>query len=192
MDVHRRLRHLRDWYCAFACELQRDVGRERAVLALHSNSAAAEAGSGHSRDLSSSSRRISPTVDTDTRRADTVTRTPRAELLEKQIQALRLVRAGNSYDAVAKALGYANRGSAWRLVQNALQSKVDVAVEDHRALELARLDALQFAHWHQACNGDAGSAHIVLRVIEQRSRLLGLDSKKSLTHLGPVSILRPS
>lgn len=47
-----------------------------------------------------------------------VTRTPRAELLEKQVRAVGLVRAGKSYDEVAQALGYANPGSVWRLVQS--------------------------------------------------------------------------
>jgi hypothetical protein len=101
-----------------------------------------------------------------------------------------MVRAGKSYDEIARALGYANRGSAWRLVQNALQSAVTASIEEHRAIELERLDAFQHAHWEQACTGDSRSAQIVLKVIEQRIRLLGLtDAAKSES--GPISIYQP-
>ena len=46
-----------------------------------------------------------------------------------------------------------------------------------RALEVARLDALMAAHWPAATRGlnDKSSA-VVLRCINQRARLLGLDA----------------
>ena len=42
-------------------------------------------------------------------------------------------------------------------------------------MEMARLDALQLALWDDAMAGDVKAAGMVLRIIEQRSRLLGLD-----------------
>jgi len=44
-------------------------------------------------------------------------RTARAVVSEKQARALTLVRAGHSYDEIAADLGYAYRGSAYRLPQ---------------------------------------------------------------------------
>ncbi|MGH3262871.1 MAG: hypothetical protein ACRDNS_12820, partial [Trebonia sp.] len=70
-------------------------------------------------------------------------RTARAVVLEKQAAALSLVRAGRSYDQIAEDLGYANRGSAWRLVQNGLKTTVDRLAQGHLEMELERLDALQ-------------------------------------------------
>ena len=118
-------------------------------------------------------------------------RTPRAEVLTKQNHAIELVRAGKSYDEIAQTLGYANRGSAWRLVQSALQGSVTGGVEEHRAIEMARLDALQHAHWERACAGDVRSAQVVLKVIEQRIRLLGLADDSSVRASGPNSIYQP-
>jgi hypothetical protein len=43
----------------------------------------------------------------------------------------------------------------------------------HR-LEIARLDALQAAVWDNALAGDTAAVTGVLRIIEQRSKLLGL------------------
>lgn len=108
-------------------------------------------------------------------------RTARAVVLEKQARALELVRDGCSYDEIAADLGYANRGSAWRLVQNGLRSTVDRLAEDHLGLELARLDELQAANWKAALAGDLPTARLVLSVIQARCRLLGLDAPKAIT-----------
>ena len=50
--------------------------------------------------------------------------------------------------------------------------------EEYRELELARLDALQAAHWPQAVAGSVRSADLVLRVIDRRIKLLGLDQPR--------------
>src|SRR5664279_1242242 len=98
--------------------------------------------------------------------------------MEKQARALTLVRAGCSYDEIAADLGYANRGSAYRLTQNALKPTVDRIAEDHLGYELARLDALQVPHWDAATSGlDVKAAHLVLKIIAARVRLLGLDKR---------------
>ena len=47
-------------------------------------------------------------------------------------------------------VGYQNRGTAWRAVHDSLNSRIAEAVTEYRELELARLDALQAAHWPQA------------------------------------------
>jgi hypothetical protein len=47
-------------------------------------------------------------------------------------------------------------------------------VDELRRLEIDRLDVLQAALWPQAMAGDTAAACVVLRIIEQRTRLLGL------------------
>lgn len=49
---------------------------------------------------------------------------------------------GMPHDDIAAEFGYANRGTAWRVVNKALTERVDGAVEEYRQMELARLDAL--------------------------------------------------
>src|SRR5664279_5344828 len=105
-------------------------------------------------------------------------RTARAVVVEKQARAITLVRAGHSYDEIAADLGYANRECAYRLTQNALRATVDRIAEDHLGHELARLDALQVPHGDAATSGhNVKAAHLVLKIIAARMRLLGLDKR---------------
>lgn len=111
----------------------------------------------------------------------------------KRARAVELVAAGKSYDEVAEAVGYSHRGSAHRAVFKALSEREVAGVEELRAVEVARLDALQEALWDQAMAGDASAASAILRVIEQRSRLLGLVSRNhpSGDVRGPQFLVRP-
>lgn len=52
------------------------------------------------------------------------------------------------------------------------------AVDRYRALELERLDALQVALWGKAMAGDVKAALGVVRIIGQRCRLLGFDTRQ--------------
>jgi hypothetical protein len=82
---------------------------------------------------------------------------------------------GCSYGEIAAQVGYANRGSAWKVVNAALRSASAGMATEYRDLELARLDAIQAAHWPEAISGSVKAADLVLRVIDRRIRLLGLD-----------------
>jgi len=48
----------------------------------------------------------------------------------------------------------------------ALADREAASIDEHRALELERLDALQTALWDKAINGDAKAANAVLRIID--------------------------
>ena len=93
----------------------------------------------------------------------------------RKARAVELRIAGMNYDAIARELGLANRGTAWRLVNQAMKERVVERVDEHRELELQRLDALQAAFWGNALAGDPKAATIVLKVIDMRIRLLGLE-----------------
>ncbi|NYG07770.1 hypothetical protein BJ986_002257 [Phycicoccus badiiscoriae] len=62
----------------------------------------------------------------------------RARSIERRTQ-------GCTYDQIAAALGYANRGTVYRIVRDALIERQDEAVDSLRFLESQRLDALQAA-----------------------------------------------
>jgi hypothetical protein len=93
----------------------------------------------------------------------------------RKARSVELAMQGMSYDDIASELGYANRGTAWRVVSKALTKRVDSAVDEYRQMELARLDALQVALWSKAMDGDVRSVDAILRIIDRRIRLLGLD-----------------
>ncbi len=92
----------------------------------------------------------------------------------RRARAVELVLEGRTYQQVADELGYANRGTVHRLVQQALQQQVSDGVQDLRATEVARLDALQTALWARAMAGDVAGVIAVVRIVEARRRLLGL------------------
>lgn len=94
---------------------------------------------------------------------------------EKHQKALAMRRAGVSYPDIARALGYADRKSAQRAVTAELEAQPGDDVQIVRKMEVERLDGLLFAMWRKAMNGDGWSVDRVLRIMERRSRLLGLD-----------------
>ena len=102
----------------------------------------------------------------------------------RRARCVELALAGHLYDEIALAVGYQSRGTAWRAVQDSLNSRITEAVTEYRELELARLDALQGAHWPQAVAGSVRSADLVLRIIDRRTKLLGLDQPR-LEDAGP-------
>lgn len=91
----------------------------------------------------------------------------------KRTRALELVAEGQSYDQVG-AVDYRHRGSAHKAVFKALAEREADGVEHLRNIEVARLDHLQVALWDDAMAGKPHAVNSILRIIEQRSRLLGL------------------
>ena len=108
--------------------------------------------------------------------------------------AVELAIDGVSYGAIAAEVGYSHRGTAYKAVHKALAERVVEGVDTLRRLEVDRLDALQAALWPTALAGDTAAATIVLRIIEQRARLLGLGRKhRSDPGTGqPATVVVPS
>lgn len=113
-----------------------------------------------------------------------------AEARIKRAHALKLVSEGKSYDEIADAVGYRQRGSAHRAVFKALAEREEEAVDNLRALEGARLDHLQLALWDKAMDGDPRAVDSVLRIIQERSRLMGLyEHGADGRHQGPTQLV---
>ena len=102
----------------------------------------------------------------------------------KRVRCVELATQGMSYDEIAKAVGYSNRGGAYKAVSAALRAKQVEAVDELRVVELERLDALQRSCWDAALEGDIASVDRVLKVIAARVRLLGLDQLQDKPALG--------
>lgn len=101
--------------------------------------------------------------------------TSRAVAAIKRAKVVEAVAEGATYEQAAKRAGYATRSGAYKGFWKAVDGRQADAVDEHRMLEVQRLDALQVAVWDKAVAGDVKAVNAVLRIIEQRSRLLGLD-----------------
>jgi len=99
----------------------------------------------------------------------------RALAAARRARAVELRTTGLTYGQIAMELGYANRGTVYHVVSEALKAQTAEAVGELRSLEVERLDSLQLAMWRKAMDGDVPSAIAVVRVIMARCRLLGLD-----------------
>lgn len=102
-----------------------------------------------------------------------------AESRLKRARAVELLAQGCSYEEIAQAVGYTNRGSAHRAVSKALAEREIEAVDELRAMELDRLDALHAAHWHAALAGDSAAAGILLKISAERRRWYGIEKPGS-------------
>ena len=88
---------------------------------------------------------------------------------------LGLRQAGMSYATIARITGQSET-TIHRHIRQAIQSKEFEGADNLRRVEGSRLDALQRAHWAAAIQGDIAATNAVLRIMERRARLFGLDS----------------
>jgi hypothetical protein len=106
-----------------------------------------------------------------------MTRAYKPEIIDKERKALELRRAGVAYDVIAQNLGYTGASGAWTAVQRALKRTLrEAGAEQVRDQELDRLDRMQQAVWGRALQGDLPAVGTVLRIMERRAKMLGLDA----------------
>ena len=98
------------------------------------------------------------------------------ELMERERQVVELRRTGATWEGIAQAVGYSNAGGAYKAYQRAMARVFDQPTKELRNAELDRLDRLQRAFWKDAVDGNVRSADFILRVIDKRAKLLGLDA----------------
>lgn len=115
----------------------------------------------------------------------------RALAASRRARAVELRTAGLTYDQIAAELGYANRGTVYRIVSEALKNQTVEAVNQLRCLEVERLDRLQLALWPAAMAGDVHAASLVSRVIMDRCRLLGLVGENVFKVARPRTLVVP-
>lgn len=99
-------------------------------------------------------------------------------LLERKRQAFELRKRGLSYRAIGDAMGM-SYNAAHQYVKEAYQMllvEVMDTAEELRQIELDRLDAIQDAIWTDCETGDKAAISTMLKVMERRSKLLGLDT----------------
>lgn len=98
------------------------------------------------------------------------------ETIEKERKVLELRRAGLTFDVIAQEVGYAAPSGAYHAFTNALRRTLNAAgSEELRELEADRLDRLQRFAWTSAAQGNLKAIETILRIMNRRARLLGLD-----------------
>lgn len=104
----------------------------------------------------------------------------RLEAVERQRKALELRKAGVSFERIATELGYASSAGSYQAVMAALDKTLREPADKVRSLELERLDAVSIRMYQQAREGNLGAIDRLMRLMERRARLLGLDMATQL------------
>lgn len=103
----------------------------------------------------------------------------RAPVQERRLRALELRRSGMNYLQIGAVL-HVSGPQAFRDVQYMLRLTAQEPADHVRRLELERLDAMLLAHWDNAAGGSIPHTMTVLRIMERRHALLGLDAPKKI------------
>lgn len=99
-----------------------------------------------------------------------------AELEAKELKVLELRRAGFTFQRIAEEVGYASPSGAQRALERIMTRHLPQAIEEHRWQELDRLDRMQVALWPRAMKGDDKAINTIVRLMERRARLVGMDA----------------
>lgn len=97
---------------------------------------------------------------------------------ERVEEILRMRRGGLSFEQIAERLEV-DEDTAYRVWLE--QSKVRLSPDDFntlRSTEAERLDAAQAAVWSKVLRGEVPSVLAMLRIMERRAKLLGLDANE--------------
>jgi hypothetical protein len=97
------------------------------------------------------------------------------ELVEKETTIIELRQEGYIWREIAVMVDMSIAGVA-KAYKRALTRHPHATIDEHRELELDRLDTLQRTFWKSAVAGNPRAADFVLRVIDKRAKLLGLDA----------------
>jgi hypothetical protein len=99
-------------------------------------------------------------------------------------------RAGHAYSAIGKELGISGP-TAYRYAQEALrefQVRTDADVQEHVALQVARLDAALASLEKRLAGGNVNAIDTMLKIEARRARLLGLDAPAKVAPTSPDGV----
>jgi hypothetical protein len=100
-------------------------------------------------------------------------------------QGIRLRKAGLTYDQIAAQLNWHSRQAAHAAITGALAAERRESVDELRVVEDLRLDDMLRAIYAEALKGGFGAIDRVLKIMERRSKLWGLDAPVRTEVSGP-------
>jgi len=104
-----------------------------------------------------------------------VEKAPTPERIDKERAIVELRTEGYVWREIAEIVSMSTAG-VYKAYNRAMTRVIAPSIEEHREMELDRLDILQRTYWQPAVNGNLRAADYVLRVIDKRAKLLGLDA----------------
>lgn len=105
---------------------------------------------------------------------------PKPEVIDKEKKVLELRRTGAGWEAIAEVVGFSNASGAYKAYQRAIARVLVQPAEELRTQELDRLDRLQRAYWADAMAGNVRAADFILRVIDKRCKILGIEAPQRI------------
>lgn len=90
-------------------------------------------------------------------------------------EAVRLRAEGHNYDEIARLTGFASKSGAYHAVARSLKRTLQEPCDELRKLELERLDGLLRQLFKTFNAGDMRLSDNILRVLDRRWKLTGLD-----------------
>lgn len=93
---------------------------------------------------------------------------------ERKVLEMRL--SGITFEVIAKNVGFASAGACYHAYKRALIRTLQEPADAVREAEIARLDRLMQGVWVSALRGEVRSVEAVLRIMDRRAKLLGLDA----------------
>jgi hypothetical protein len=102
------------------------------------------------------------------------------EIKQRDSKVFELRIQGFTFEQIAVQVGFSGPSGAWQAYQRIRSEFIFESVEEARQLELMRLDEMQFAVWDRAINGDLPALSCVLKIMDRRAKLLGLDKPEKM------------
>ena len=98
--------------------------------------------------------------------------------LQRQKAAVELRRMGKSYAEIGRQVGISTSRAHALVTRAMIEARASIRedVVELRALEISRLDGMLGGLWPDARSGNVGAVDRVLKIMERRARLLGLDA----------------
>lgn len=107
-----------------------------------------------------------------------------AELQQKRERAIRLRTMGATYEQIAKELGYANKGGAYKAVKAGLHEAIVESAMEMRVVQNDKLDLLLSRCLTAFMGGDLDQVKNILAIEKRRADLWGLDASKQVAVTG--------
>ena len=86
--------------------------------------------------------------------------------------------AGHSFDDIARRVGYANRGGAYKAYVRGMERLGMEEVEEIFRLNYERYNAMLYAIWPEVSLGDLSAIREALRILDRLDRLAGVDLQR--------------
>jgi len=102
-------------------------------------------------------------------------RLPNPEVLEREARVVELRIAGRSWYEIGQTVGLSPTG-AHQAYKRALDRIPSEQVAELRKIDNERIDALLGAAWEPALKGSARHIEVIVKLLERRARLMGLDA----------------